>query len=302
MKTIDQATHLRRLVLGAARENTTAGAPPPRLIVVGGAKHGAGATTVAVNLAVAMAEQGTRCVLVDADLYQAEIADRCGLTVQSDVTDVLAARRDIHEVLHPGPAGVQIVPGLRSAVRPGEFSESAQQRLLRQLRGLGRHAEVLVVDTGSGAHEVARRFWAAADQIVLVAVPDAQSLLDAYADIKRTAACRSELAICLVVNRVANRQAGEEVYRRLDGSCRRFLGFSVDYLGHVPDDDRVSDAAALGKPCVLRTPGSIAAIALESLAARLADRTGSSAVAGQAGGRKAENFVASSPVADDFGR
>jgi RNA polymerase sigma factor (sigma-70 family) len=58
---------------------------------------------------------------------------------------------------------VQIVPGLRSAVRPGEFSESAQQRLLRQLRGLGRHAETILVDTGSGAHEVARRFWAAAD-------------------------------------------------------------------------------------------------------------------------------------------
>jgi flagellar biosynthesis protein FlhG len=302
MKTIDQATHLRRLVLRAVRESTTDAAPPSRLIVVSGAKHGVGATTLAVNLAVAMTEQGTRCVLVDADLYQADIADCCGLTGRSDVTDVLSARQDIHEVLHPGPAGVQVVPGRRSAVTPAEFGEAAQQRLLRQLSGLGRHAETVVVDTGSGAHEVARRFWAAADQIVLVAAPDAQSLLDAYADMKRTAAGRSELAIRLVVNRVANRQIGEEVYRRLDGSCRRFLGFAIDYLGHVPEDARVSEAAAVGKPCVLRTPGSAAAMAFESLAARLAERSGATANASQANEWKTEKNVASSPVADDFGR
>jgi len=277
------------------------------LIVVTGAQGGVGATTLAVNLAVAMADQGARSVLVDADLYHADVAALCGLIEQASVIDVLAARRDIHEVLRLGPAGVQVIPGARIVANPGEFTESAQRRLLRQIRSLGPHADVVIVDCGGGANQVVQRFWAAADVILLVVTPEATSMMDAYADIKRVSSEHGKLAIGLLVNRVVDGHVAEQVYRRIDSSCRRFLGFGVAFLGHISEDAQVPAVAAAGRPFVLAAPDCAASKALDPLARQLVRGSGTAAIeqrdeAVQARISEAEEFVSSSPAVADFGR
>jgi polysaccharide biosynthesis transport protein len=56
------------------------GGPRPQAVVVAGAERGAGASTVAANLAVAAAQGGLRTLLVDADLRQPVVRERLGLT------------------------------------------------------------------------------------------------------------------------------------------------------------------------------------------------------------------------------
>ena len=164
----DQAAELRKLVLAEARTAAGNFEHRPRLLVITGAKGGVGATTTAVNLAVALADHGARVVLVDADPNRAGVASLCGLDEQHGLADVLAARRDIHEVLVRGPAGIQVAPGVwapdsrvvratgpmpidtGSGTVNDLFSERAAARLLRQLSGLGRHAEWAVLDVGQG--------------------------------------------------------------------------------------------------------------------------------------------------------
>ena len=65
----DQAKELRQLVRQHARHDTDDGNPRPRRVVVTSGKGGVGTTTVAVNLAVALARQGPRVLLVDAAPY-----------------------------------------------------------------------------------------------------------------------------------------------------------------------------------------------------------------------------------------
>ena len=109
---VDQATELRKLVSQADRDPADEAGRVPRLLVLSGGKGGVGVTTLAVNLSVALSRRGNRVVLVDADLYRADVATLCGLEERGNVADVLSARRDIHEVLQRGPAGIQVVPGL----------------------------------------------------------------------------------------------------------------------------------------------------------------------------------------------
>ena len=142
----DQAAELRQLVLRSIQQDATGDGAAPRLLLVAGGKGGVGTTTLAVNVSVAMALNGSRVVLADADLYRADVAPLCGLTEQGSVADVLTARRDIHEVIQPGPAGVQVVPGLWAPGGTTELSEVRQHRLLQQLRSLRRHADVVIVD------------------------------------------------------------------------------------------------------------------------------------------------------------
>ena len=89
----DQASELRKLVLQAMRQNTAMSGPPPHLIAVTAGIGGAGASTMAVNVSIALAELGSRVVVVDADPHQADLANLCGLSVPQSFGNVSMARR-----------------------------------------------------------------------------------------------------------------------------------------------------------------------------------------------------------------
>ncbi len=237
----DQAAELRRLVIQATRLTAPAAEPSPRLVVLNGAKGGVGVTTLAVNLAVALSQQGSRTVVVEADLYRADAAARCGLSHEASVADVLAARRDIHEVLQRGPAGVQIVPGAWAPGTPLACTEAAQKRLIRQMKALGRHCDMVLVDVGSGTSQVVGRFWQAADDVILVTTPDAISVMDCYATMKVFQSQNESTRVHLVVNKATSADSAADVGRRIGHSCHRFLRRDVRLLGHVPLDEEVDE-------------------------------------------------------------
>jgi flagellar biosynthesis protein FlhG len=106
----DQADELRHLVRLRAASGASLGMIVP-LVVVAGGKGGVGATTVAVNLALALARQGRRAVFVDADLDHGGNSRLTKHPEQGSVLDVLAGRRSVHEVLQRGPLGVQVLSG-----------------------------------------------------------------------------------------------------------------------------------------------------------------------------------------------
>ena len=265
----DQATELRKLVLRATRDQGRDTGPAPRNVVVTGGKGGLGVTTLAVNLAVALAGQGARVVLVDADLHRADVAMLCGVTERGDVADVLSQRRDIHEVLVLGPAGIQLVPGLWAPGARETYSARQHDRLLRQFHSLGRHADLVLVDVGSGTHESVRKFWEHAHRIVMVTTPDAYAVMDTYATIKSLADTQRPLPISLLVNQAEDGNLAADVHRRIDQSSRRFLGRPVDWLGHVPLDPAIPEAARQSVPFVLRGDRKPARLAVEQLAMRL---------------------------------
>jgi MinD-like ATPase involved in chromosome partitioning or flagellar assembly len=92
---------------------------------------------------------------------------------------------------------------------------------------------MVILDTGSGLTDNTRRFWAAADQILVVTTADSASVMDAYAAIKVLAPGEPGIAIRLVANQCDVHQAAE-VHQRIDRACQRFLALKVDLAGHVP--------------------------------------------------------------------
>lgn len=268
----DQANDLRKLVLHSGRGGLN-DSPPPKTVVLAGGKGGVGTSTIAVNLAVALAREGGRVVLVDADFAGPDVATLCGVDDQYGAADVLAGRRTVHEVLERGPGGIQILPAARGLTDPADCTPAAQDRLIEQLQALGPHAEYVLIDAGTGSGRTMRRFWESADLVMLVTHPDAAAVMDAYAAIKLVE--RDEplpTPIAVVANCTADEAAGIEAHARIDRACQRFLNVQTEAAGSIPFDPHAPRAAAAEKPLVIEAPESPAATAIDRMASELSRR------------------------------
>ena len=265
----DQADELRELARRAALEHSWASDAVPRRIVVSGGKGGVGTTTVAVNLAVALAAQGQRTVLVDANFNRGGVARLCELEERDTIAAVLEGRRTVHEVLQRGPSGLHVLPGVGSFDPPPDCSPSAQERLIQQLLGLGQHADVMILDVGSGLTHVVRRFWSAADAVLLVTTPEPDAIMDAYAAIKVLPASESPVRIRTLFNQVTDIAAAQNVHERLAEVCYRFLGRGIKSAGNLPFDPAVKEAAREGKPLMMTQPHGPAARQIALLAEQI---------------------------------
>ena len=193
----------------------------------------------------------------------------CGLESAETIADVLSGRRTMHEVLRPGPGGIQVVPGVWSPTAMPDCSPSGQQRLLRQLDQLGRHADWVVLDAGSGLNHVVRRFWEAADQVLLVTTGEAVAIMDAYAAIKLFLGELPQKFVQTVVNQSPNGSEAAAVHARLATAARRFLGMTLTQAASLPWDAAVALAAAAGKPLAHGYVNAPSAEAIEQLAEQL---------------------------------
>lgn len=263
-----QAPQIHRLVPRSSDAGASA-AGGPKLLVVSGGKPGVGATTVAINLAVTLASDALRIVLVDADFSRASVASQCGISDAIGIGDVLAGRRSVHEAIQRGPAGLQLIAGLRPGDSRNNLPQQISRRALRQFRSLAPHADWVVIDCGHESHSLVTEFWSAAEQILLVTSPDAVAVMDTYSLVK-TLLSRQPIArpLGLVVNQADDDACAADVHRRIDRSCQRFLGVSPEFAAALPIDPAAAAAARSQSPLALQSPAGPLAAAIEQLAQR----------------------------------
>ncbi len=212
-------------------------------LVISGGRPGVGASTIALQLATAFAREAQRTVLIDADPFAASLAGRCEHSATLGIADVLAGRKTIHEVLQLGPAGMQILAGAANQQTRDSVNGRAIGRLLKQMRSLAPHADWLLVDAGNQPSEMAAQLWAAADRLLVVTSPDAVAVMDTYALIKTLLSRQAVRRLpALVVNQAADEATAADVHRRIDQSCRRFLGLAIEFAGWLPVDPKIKIA------------------------------------------------------------
>ena len=109
---------------------------PVRVIVVTSTTAGEGQEAVAANLAVVMAKNGVKTLLLDCDFRTPVLQELFQLSNRG-LTDCLAAGTDYHEfVRHVADAGLDIVTGGTPVTNAGELLSGRQmQELLQAVRG-----------------------------------------------------------------------------------------------------------------------------------------------------------------------
>lgn len=110
---------------------------PPRSIMVTSSVPDEGKTTLAVNLALALAEAGNSVVLVEADLRRPKVTRYLGMVRGAGLTNVLTRGASLADVLQDVAGGnLQVLPAGPVPPNPSELlSSDAMASLVEQLVG-----------------------------------------------------------------------------------------------------------------------------------------------------------------------
>jgi pilus assembly protein CpaE len=241
-------------------------APSGTVLTVFGVKGGIGKTTVATNLAIALAQETARSVaLVDLDLPFGDLAVVLDLKPERSVItaldpSVLNDPDRLQAQLIAGPGGVQVLP---APLDPDGKLSVEGERVGQLLNRLASLYDFVVADTPPGINEITAAALDAGALGLLVTTPEVVSL-------RRTQACLRLLQgleyssdkVKLVLNR-ATWKTGVK-----DDEVEALLGYPITWRIH--NDHTVMRGMALGQPSVLSSPGTALAVDARRVAREIA--------------------------------
>ena len=225
-----------------------------RNIVITGGKGGVGKTSVVAGLGVALARQGKRVCVIDADVGLNNLDVTLGTDgrIVYDVTDVVTnrcrARQALVEV--SDCAGLCVLPSVK-----GEGAQAITGQALREIaRTLGATFDFILIDCPAGIDHGFRRAVSAADEGIVVTTPHLPAVRDADKVVALLKAYEYA-SLGLVLNRVR----GDMV---LGGEClspeqlSELLACPV--IGVIPEDDEIALGASEGRALRQKTDCALA--------------------------------------------
>ncbi len=271
MSGVDQAGTLRSMrdQLDSADSELRMGAT--RVLSVTSGKGGVGKTAVTSNVAVTLARQGLKVLVIDADLGLANIDVVLGLSPTYNLNHFFNGERSLEEVMIEGPYGLKILPAGSGVQQYTRLDSQLKMRLIEALDGLGEHFDVVLIDTEAGISDNVTYFNVAAQDILVVTTPEPTAITDAYALMKLLSTQYHQKRFLLVVNSVRNADEGLDVFEKLTMVSGRYLDIYLDYLGCIPYDKKMHESVRQQKVMVDLFPDHKVAKAFNELAETLAE-------------------------------
>jgi ATP-binding protein involved in chromosome partitioning len=257
--------------------------PIRNAIAIGSGKGGVGKTTVAVNLAVALARSGARVGLLDADLYGPNVPVMLALESMPEPQDGKLIPAEAHGVkvmsigflVPPGQPLIWRGPMLHSAIRQF-LSDVAWGEL-----------DYLVVDLppGTGDAQLSLSQSLPLSGGVIVTMPQRVSVEDARRGLEMFRAL--QVPVLGVVENMSYLELPDgsrmDVFGQGGGEALAHQS-GVPFLGAIPMDAAVRQAGDEGTPVVVRQPESAVAKAMMSIAQSVAARLSVQALGSGSGG------------------
>jgi ATP-binding protein involved in chromosome partitioning len=246
------------------------------IVAVASGKGGVGKSATAANLALALAQEGARVGLLDADIYGPSLPQMLGLAGrQPESVD--------NQSMEPLEAfGVQVmsIGFLIEADTPmvwrGPMVTQALDQLLRQTRW--NDVDYLIVDMPPGTGDIqltlAQKFPVTG--AVIVTTPQDIALLDARKGLKMFEKVGIPI-LGLVENmsiHVCSHCGHAEHIFGEGGGERMAADYGVELLGSLPLDRSIRELADAGRPTVVGAPDSHTADIYRAIARRVAIKVG----------------------------
>ncbi len=286
----EQRAALRTKLRGGAAERDIPFTRPTsttRVYAVASGKGGVGKSSVTTNLAAAMAAEGLKVGVLDADVHGFSIPRMLGVTgrpTRIDSGDSSGGDQDVM-LLPPISHDVKVisigmfVPGNQPVMFRGPMLHRALQQFLTDV--FWGDLDVLLMDLPPGTGDIAMSVGQLLPSAEILVVTTPQAAAAEVAERAGSIAVQTHQRVVGVVENMSWLELPDgtrhEIFgsgggRAVADSLTRLIGAEVPLLGQVPLDTGLREGGDAGMPVVLGQPDSPAAVALRAVARQLAQR------------------------------
>ncbi|HCE60889.1 Mrp/NBP35 family ATP-binding protein [Janibacter terrae] len=270
-------THLR----GGQAEKEIPFAKPgslTRVYAIASGKGGVGKSSITANLAAALAAEGLKVGVVDADIYGFSIPRMLGVTHAPTQVDDM--------ILPPIASDVKVisigmfVPGNQPVVWRGPMLHRALQQFLGDV--FWGDLDVLLLDLPPGTGDIAISIAQLIPNSEILVVTTPQQAAAEVAERAGSIAMQTHQRLVGVIENMSWLELPDGSRQELFGSgggqavadsLTRTVGADVPLLGQIPLDVSLREGSDNGEPAVLSNPDGPAAVALRGIARGLATRS-----------------------------
>ncbi len=253
---IDQASSLRKL-------NSI---DEINVLAVTGGKGGIGKTSIAINIAIALADLNKKVMLLDADFGLSNVDVMLGLRARNNLHHVLHKQCNIEDVVIPGPHGIQIIPAASGVAEMANLSAHEHMGIIDSISQFNPLLDYFIIDTAAGISNSVSLFTHLANHILIVVCDEPASLADAYALIKVLSKKGVKQKFKIIANMVESSAHGERLFAQLEKVSNHFLEACLEYCGYIPNDNYVKKAIKKQKSVIDAYPTSRSALGFARLA------------------------------------
>jgi ATP-binding protein involved in chromosome partitioning len=249
-----------------------------RVYCVASGKGGVGKSSVTVNLAAALAAEGQKVGVVDADIYGHSVPRMLGTDGRpTQVEDM---------IMPPSAQGVKVIsigmftPGNAPVVWRGPMLHRALQQFLADV--YWGDLDVLLLDLPPGTGDIAISVAQLVPNAEILVVTTPQQAAAEVAERAGSIAVQTHQKIVGVIENMSGMPCphcdemvdvfGTGGGARVADGLTKTTGTEVPVLGAVPIDLRLREGGDEGKPVVLSDPDSPAGSALRAVAAKIGAR------------------------------
>jgi flagellar biosynthesis protein FlhG len=243
---------------------------PVQVIAVTGGKGGTGKTNIAVNLAQALANDGQRTLLLDADLGMANVDVMLGLAVTHTLADVISGKCQLEDIMIRFSENLQVIPAASGIKQLAEMGQQECAGLVRAFSDLKQPLDFLLIDTATGISESVASFCRAATEILVVVCNEPASIRDSIAQIRLFSSAYGVTRFRILANRVETAYEAQDLFKKVILQFTDNHNPQLFFAGYIPNDENLRKAVAQHKVVVDAYPRSRAAMAFKNLASRVA--------------------------------
>ena len=231
------------------------------IITVFGAKGGIGKSTVAVNLAIAFAQQGASTVIVDLDTGFGDVTSMLNIRAERNLGDLVReVDRTDRELLKQYVTRHE-ESGLDVLASPPVLTWRTLDvgDIRRSIELLAKYYDKVVLDTSGTLNEVSEMVLEIATMVLWVTTSEFTSVRDSIEALRAL----DTLSIPRERTRIVlNASSADDGVR--PQTVQQVL--QMDVFWHIPYDKRVRQGTHFGQPIVVSSPQSVAAKSLTDLA------------------------------------
>jgi flagellar biosynthesis protein FlhG len=238
MKTT-QADKLKELV-GSSNDKTKD--RTTKFLAITSGKGGVGKSTISANLGYILHSLGFKVGLFDADIGLANLDVLLKVNTKKNILHVLKDEAKFQDIVIEVEKDFYLIPGDSGDEILKYSDEFMFDRFANDISQLD-DLDFLIIDTGAGIGKEVQTFLLAADEVIVVTVPEPAAITDAYAMVKVLSEKKDRLF--LLMNEVDSQKEANNIYQKIANVAKENIKkeFRLQMIGYLKKDKTIQTAS-----------------------------------------------------------